>query len=167
MASGKQILLHFLNKFSLKKTNKEALAEASETIRVGFLLHGSTPKEAWQMVDTIEWGEEIEEESQEVISQGLRIKDKNISLTELFDYMTWDSDAVRPQKVGERFPELKQSEYYAATRVMALVLSSIEWSSWLSEIEQDGKIDPSELEAFLTSYKEKLKNYRNDPENYV
>ena len=39
-------------------------------------------------------------------------------------------------------------------QVMALVLSSIEWSSWLSEIEQDGKIDPSELEAFLTSYKE-------------
>ncbi len=89
MASGKQILINFLKKYSLQKTKKKDLVDVSEDIRVGFLLHGSTPKETWQIVDTIEWGEETADESDEVINQGLRIKDKNISLPELFDYMTW------------------------------------------------------------------------------
>ena len=167
MASGKQVLLHFLKKYSLQKTKKEDLTEASENIRVGFLLHGSTPKEMWQIVDTIEWGEETAHESDEVIGQGLKIKDKNISLPELFDYMTWESEHKIPKRVAKRFPELTQSEYHAATRIMGLVLSSIEWSSWLSEVENGGKLDPAELDRYLKSYKEKLGYYRKDPENYI
>lgn len=110
MASGKQVLLHFLKKNSLQKTKKEDLVDVSEDIRVGFLLHGSTPKEMWQIVDIIEWGEEIDNENNEVISQGLKIKDKSVSLTELFDNMTWESQNKIPKRVAKRFPELTQSE---------------------------------------------------------
>lgn len=167
MASGKQILIHFLNKYSLQKTKKEDLVDVSEDIRVGFLLHGSTPKEMWQIVDTIEWGEETADESDEVINQGLRIKDKNISLPELFDYMTWESEHKIPKRVAKRFPELTQSEYYAATRIMGLIFSSIEWSQQLTEIENGGKLDSEALDRYLKSYKEKLGYYREDPENYI
>ena len=167
MASGKQVLIHFLKKYSLQKTKKEDLADASEDIRVGFLLHGSTAKEMWRIVDTIEWGEETADESDEVISQGLKIKDKNISLPELFDYITWESEHKIPKRVAKRFPELTQYEYYAATRIMGLVLSSIEWSGWLSEVENGGKLDFVELDNYLKSYKEKLGYYREDPENYI
>lgn len=166
MASGKQVLLHFLKKYSLQKTKNEELDDVSENIRVGFLLHGSTPKEMWQIVDTIEWGEEIDNENNEVISQGLKIKDKSVSLTELFDNITWESENKIPKRVAKRFPELTQSEYYAATRIMGLVLSSIEWSGWLSEVENGGKLDAVELDKYLKSYKEKLEDYREDPENY-
>jgi hypothetical protein len=166
MASGKQILIHFLKKYSLHKIKKEDLVDVSEDIRVGFLLHGSTPKEMWQIVDTIEWGEETADESDEVIGQGIKIKDKNISLPELFDYMTWESEHKIPKKVAKRFPELTQSEYYAATRIMGLVLSSIEWSKQLSEVENGGKLDSVELDKYLKLYKEKLGYYREDPENY-
>lgn len=166
MASGKQILIHFLKKYSLQKIKKEDLVDVSEDIRVGFLLHGSTPKEMWQIVDTIEWGEETAEESDEVIGQGIKIKDKNISLPELFDYITWESEHKIPKKVAKRFPELTQSEYYAATRIMGLVLSSIEWSKQLSEVENGGKPDSVELDKYLKLYKEKLGYYREDPENY-
>ena len=166
MPSGKQILLNFLKKYSLQKTKKEDLVDVSEDIRVGFLLQGSTPKEMWQIVDTFEWGEETADESDEVINQGLRIKDKNISLPELFDYMTWDSEHKIPKRVAKRFPELTQSEYYAATRIMGLILSSIEWSQQVSEVENGGKLDPAELDKYLKSYKEKLGYYREDPENY-
>lgn len=166
MASGKQVLLHFLEKYSLQKTKKEDLADVSENIRIGFLLHGSTPQEAWKIVDTIEWGEETEHESNEAISQGLKIRDKSISLTELFDYISWESEHKIPKRVAKRFPELTQFEYYAATRIMALTLSSIEWSVWLSEVENGGNMDFAELDRYLKSYKEKLGYYREDPENY-
>lgn len=167
MASGKQILIHFLKKYSLQKTKKEDLAEVSENIRVGLLLHGSTPKEMWQIVDKIEWGEETADESDEVITQGLRIKDKNISLPELLDYITWKSEHKVPKRVAKRFPELTQSEYYAATRIIGLVLSSIEWSEWLSEVENGGKLDSVEINKYLKSYKEKLGYYREDSEDYI
>lgn len=167
MASGKQILIHFLKKYSLQKTKKEDLIDVSEDIRVGFLLHGSTPKEMWQIVDTIEWGEETADESDEVINQGLRIKDKNISLPELFDNMTWESEHKIPKRVAKRFPELTQSEYYAATRIMGLIFSSIEWSQQLTEVENGGKLDSVVLDRYLKSYKEKLGYYREDPENYI
>ena len=167
MASGKQILIHFLKKYSLQKTKKQDLIDVSEDIRVGFLLHGSTPKEMWQIVDTIEWGEETADESDEVINQGLRIKDKNISLPELFDNMTWESEHKIPKRVAKRFPELTQSEYYAATRIMGLIFSSIEWSQQLTEVENGGKLDSVVLDRYLKSYKEKLGYYREDPENYI
>lgn len=167
MASGKQILIHFLKKYSLQKTKKEDLIDVSEDLRVGFLLHGSTPKEMWQIVDTIEWGEETADESDEVINQGLRIKDKNISLPELFDNMTWESEHKIPKRVAKRFPELTQSEYYAATRIMGLIFSSIEWSQQLTEVENGGKLDSVVLDRYLKSYKEKLGYYREDPENYI
>lgn len=167
MASGKQVLLHFLKKYSQQRTKKEDLVDVSENIRVGLLLHGSTSKESWRIVDTIEWGEEIDEESNEILSQGLKIKDKNISLTELFEYITWESETKVPKKVAKRFPELTLSEYDVATRIMGLILSSIEWSCWLSEVENDGNMDFVELSKYLKSYKEKLGNYREDPENYV
>lgn len=167
MASGKQILIHFLKKYSLQKTKKEDLIDVSEDIRVGFLLHGSTPKEMWQIVDTIEWGEETADESDEVINQGLRIKDKNISLPELFDNMTWESEHKIPKRVAKRFPELTQSEYYAATRIMGLIFSSIEWKQQLTEVENGGKLDSVVLDRYLKSYKEKLGYYREDPENYI
>ena len=166
MASGKQILLHLLRKYSLQKTKNEDLADASEDIRVGFLLHGSTPKEMWYNVDTIEWGEEIDEDSNETISQGLKIKGKDISLTELFEYLTWDSDIKIPSKISKRFPELTQSEFYSATRIMSLILTSIEWSNWLSEVENNGEMDYVELDKYLKSYKEKLTSFREDPEKY-
>jgi len=166
MPSGKQVLLYFLKKYSLKKTKKKNLQEVSENLRVAFLLHGSTPKEMWQNVDTIEWGEEIDKDDDSIISQGLKIKDKNIPLTELFECMIWNSDKKIPKKVAKRFPNLTQSEFYSATRIMSLLLSSIEWSNWLSQVENGGKMDFKELEGYLKSYKEKLNYFREDPENY-
>ena len=166
MPSGKQVLLHFLRKFSLKKQKKEDLNEASENLRVALLLHGSTPEEMWHNVDAIEWGEELTDDKKEVIKQGLKIKNKDIPITEVFEYMTWDSDDEIPKKVADRFPELTQSEYYSATRIMSLLLSSMEWSDWLSEVENNGKMDFEELEKYLTSYKKKLKLFREAPDEF-
>lgn len=81
--------------------------------------------------------------------------------------MTWESEHKIPKRVAKRFPELTQSEYYAATRIMGLIFSSIEWSQQLTEVENGGKLDSVVLDRYLKSYKEKLGYYREDPENYI
>lgn len=166
MPSGKQILLHFLQKYSLGVQRHEKTEEISENIRVGLLMHGSTNDEMWQNVDTIEWGAKVNNQ-EEIYCQGISIKNKSIFLTDLFEHMIWDAEESIPPKVKERFPELTQSEYEAAISIISLLLSSFEWSDHLSKIEQGGKIDTETLEKHLKSYKKKMRLYRENPEAYL
>lgn len=166
MPSGKQVLLYFLQKYALKKQKKQDLKEASENLRVAFLLHGSTPKEMWHTVDSIEWGEEIADNSSKVLRQGLKIQNKDIFLDEIFEYMTWNADEKIPEEVSTKYPDLSQSEFYFATRIMSLIFSSIEWSDLFSEVEDNGELDFNKLESYLKSVRKKLNLFREDPENY-
>ena len=84
MPSGKQILLHLLEKYSLDFQEEENLSEVSENLRAAFLLHGSTPEKMWYNVENIEWGSKKDEKNQIVI-QGLKIRGKDILLSELFE----------------------------------------------------------------------------------
>lgn len=155
MPSGKQVLLHFLNKYSLALQKEEDLAEASENLRVAFLLHGSTSNAMWHHVENIEWG--TEQSDKQHIKQGLKIKNKDISLSELFEYITTEDDTI-PQQVKERFPDLLLNEYKSAMRMMSLLLKSIEHSSWLAQVENKGILDMEQLEKSLIAYKKNL-NY--------
>ncbi len=56
MPSGKQVLLHLLEKYSLHLHEEKDLSEISEDLRIAFLLHGSTPEHMWYDVENIEWG---------------------------------------------------------------------------------------------------------------
>ena len=167
MLSGKQILLHLLNKYSLQLQQKEDLEEVSESIRTGLLMHGSAPAGRWKELAMVEWGEERSEDEEEVIMQGLHVKGKNIPLSDMFEEILEDADYQMPAKVARRFPDLKQEEYEAATLVMALILSSVEWHAWTAGVENGGKMDAEALNGYLTAARKKWQLFREDPENYA
>ncbi len=165
MPSGKQVLLHFLKKYSLAFQEQDKLSEVSEDLRVAFLLHGSTPDDMWYNVDNIEWGNETDEEGK-VTSQGLKIKDKKIMLSELFEYLTWDDEKI-PNRISEEFMDLTLKEYKSAVHVIWLVLTSIEYSDWLSEVENNGKMDFEALDKYLVSYRKKMRLFRENPNDFL
>ncbi len=165
MPSGKQVLLHYLEKYSLNFQDNEDLSDVSENLRVALLLHGSTSNEMWYHVDNIEWGNEINEEDK-IIKQGLKVKDKDIMLSELFKYMTWDDEKI-PKNVSDRFSSLDIKEYKSAIHIIWLLLKSIEHSTWLSSVENNGKMDFEELQKYLVSYKKKINSFRKDPNDFL
>lgn len=165
MPSGKQVLLHFLEQYSLALQNDEDLTEVSENLRVALLLHGSTPDHMWYTVERLEWASELDEDKKEVTRQGLAIKGKKIFLSDLLYHITEDENI--PKTVKEAFPELTQEEYNSATHVMYLMLSAMDWSKYDSQVENDGKLDLEALEKFKKSYKKKLKYFRDDPKDFL
>ncbi|WP_162555868.1 hypothetical protein [Reichenbachiella versicolor] len=139
--------------------------EVSEDMRVAFLLHGSTTDEMWYNVDNIEWGTKVDE-ADSITKQGLKVKNKAIMLSELFRYMSWDDEKI-PEAVSNRFSELTLKEYKSAIEIIQLILTSIEYSTGFSSVENNGKMDFEALTKYLTSYRKKMSLFREDPEGYL
>ena len=64
MASGKQILLSILKELS-QNGSSEWNTDSSNNIRAGFLLHGSSAKYMWPLVERLSWKEITEADVQE------------------------------------------------------------------------------------------------------
>ncbi len=165
MASGKQVLLHLLEKYSLSFQEKQNLSEVSEDLRVALLLHGSTPPEMWYNVENIEWGNE-QSKKNKISIQGLKIKGKDIMLSELFEQITWDEEKI-PNRVSERFTELTIDEYKSAIHIIWLILKGIEYSDSLSQVENNGVMDFEQLDRWLVSYRKKMNLFRENPNVFL
>jgi len=162
MPSGKQVLLHLLEKYSQQLQNDEDLSEVSEDLRIALLLHGSTPPDMWFHVERMVWLTETTEISSFTSTkQGLGIKREKLFLSELFARMTESREI--PENVQSVYPELSEDEYESATHVMWLLLKSLEFSSNLNEVEDNGKLDVEQWEKWKVSYRKKLAAFREDP----
>lgn len=164
MPSGKQVLLHFLKKYSLAFQEQDDLSEVSEDMRVAFLLHGSTPPDMWHHVNNIEWGNDLDEKNK-VIGQGLKVKGKDIMLSDLFEQITWEDEKI-PNRVADRFPEITSEEYKSATHLIWLLLRGMEYSDWLSQVENNGEMDLEQLKKWQVSYRKKMDLFREDPDDF-
>lgn len=174
MPSGKQVLLHFLNKYSLALQADEDLSEVSEDLRVAFLLHGSTPPDMWTHVDNIEWGSERYDDhdvevyganKNDVYRQGLKIKGKDIMLSDLFEVITWEDEKI-PEDVAERFPDLTIGEYKSAIHIMWLLFKGLEYNATLAKVENNGQLDMEQVGRWLISYRKKMKLFREGPDDF-
>lgn len=168
MPSGKQVLLHFLEKYSLAFQEEEDLSEVSEDLRVAMLLHGSTPDEMWYNVENIEWGNKRDSED-EIATQGLKIKGKDILLSELFEeiqQIIWDNKKI-PTRVAKLFPQLTADEYKSAIHIIWLLLTAMEYSRYFSQVENGGQLDLEKVEKSLISYKRKMKLFRENPKEFL
>lgn len=165
MPSGKQVLLHLLEKYSLTLQEEGDLQNVSEDLRVAFLLHGSTSNEMWHNVDKIEWGSEYNGEGK-LTRQGLSIKGKSIMLSDLFEAITPSIKQI-PSHISKSFPGLTLDEFNSATHLMWLSLKSIEFSSGLSQVENNGTMDFNQLEKWLNSYKNKMALFRENPNGFL
>ncbi len=167
MSSGKQILLSILKDLSqnsLSKLNKES----TENVKAGFLLHGSSAKHMWPIVEKLSWKQIMQVDQQEdgdpnkLIKKGIGIKQCLIS--DLFDTL-WEENEI-PNSVMERFPSITKEEFNAGMTAIKLLLTSVEWHTTLNEIEYDGKLDEAEKNKMIDVCKRKLIEFRIDPEDY-
>jgi hypothetical protein len=55
MPSGKQILLSLLRTYSQLGVEDPAREEATDRLKAGLLLHGSTAEETWAKVERVAW----------------------------------------------------------------------------------------------------------------
>jgi hypothetical protein len=162
MPSGKQILLEVLRELSQQRIETSDLETASERIRAGLLLHGSTGGDAWEAVEDVCWSSDYNEAGQ-VVRQGLALAEEKTFLADLFEETNYP-DSI-PEHVSRRFPQLTLEKYQRATRFMWLILSSVQWFEELSSVETT-PLDPAEREQFIESYIRKLNHFRKHPEDF-
>lgn len=172
MASGKQILLSLLQEYSQKKMNGEELAEATDRIKAGLLLHGSSAHYMWGLVERFGWlnkNELIDDEERGEIEgnvecQGIGLAKSKILLSDLFSVMLNNETIL--ETVQEAYPEIDKEEYEAAIHIMNLLFAAVEWHPFFESVENNGKLDTEEKEYLINAYRRKLKEYREDPEDY-
>ena len=162
MPSGKQILLSLLSEYSQRETVSENLSNVSDRIRAGLLLHCSTAEETWFKVDKIAW---LSEDDNGVSRQGLGFEKQRVFFTDLIDELSVDERLFTIVK--EKFPELTKSDIDDAMFFIWHILSSIQFFTELSSVENDGELDPSEKEFLLENYQSKWKLFKDDPYDYL
>ena len=163
MPSGKQILLSLLQDCSQRLVEGEELEEVTDRLKAGLLLHGSTPDEMWFHAERVAWISKIEDG--EITKQGLGLKDKGIFLSDLFEYIVWNEEI--PQQVQKEIPNITQKEYTSAIHIIWCLLSSLQWFSCLSSVENAGKLDEYTAERLITSYRRKLAMFRENPDSII
>jgi hypothetical protein len=90
---------------------------------------------------------------------------ENIYLADLLNALK--SDASIPAAIKERYPDLSVRNYRAGLHVIWLLLTQLYYQDSLTEVENSGVIDKGAAEELITNYIEKLKCYREDPEDYI
>jgi hypothetical protein len=162
MPSGKQILQEVLRELSQQRTDASGLDRASERVRAGLLLHGSTGGDAWEAIDEVSWSSSLNQNG-EPTKQGLALTGEKIFLADLFEAIA-GTDSI-PEHVSREFPHLTPERYRRATHFMWLILSSVQWFEELSSVES-GPLDPAEKEQLIEGYIQKLKHFRACPEDF-
>ena len=163
MPSGKQVLLSLLNDCSQRLVEGGGVAEVTDRLRAGLLLHGSTADEMWFHAERMAWISESEEG--EMVRQGIGLKEKNIFLSDLFEYIV--SDETIPDGVKKKYPTLTQKEYNSASRIIWCLISSLGYFPQLASVEDNGNLDTVAAENLLLSYINKLKLFREDPDEII
>ena len=163
MPSGKQILLSLLQDCSQRLVEGAEIADVTDRLKAGLLLHGSTPDEMWFHAERMTWLSKVEDG--EITKQGLGLKDKDIFLSDLFNYIVWDEDI--PRKVKEEIPNITQKEYNSAIHIIGCLLSSLQWYECLSSVENAGNLDQKTSEKLIASYRKKLAAFRENPDAII
>jgi hypothetical protein len=162
MPGGKQILLEVLRELSQQRTDASDLGEASERVGAGLLLHGSTGGAAWEAVDDFSWSSSLNQDG-EPTKQGLALTGEKVFLADLFEAVA-GTDSV-PEHVSREFPHLTPERYRRATHFMWLILSSAQWFEEFSSVES-GPLDLAEKEQLIEGYIQKLRHFRECPEDF-
>jgi len=163
MASGKQILLHLIQKFSQKRSDPKSLRDVSEDIRFGFLVHGSTAPDSWFDAERIAWISDTDEN--EYVRQGIGLRGSKYFLSDIVHELTCPDEI--PAHIAEKFPDLTTEEYHSISRMIFLITIACEYHSSLESVENGGAINLEELERFRRSYHQKMKNFREAPSEYL
>lgn len=166
MPSGKQVLLNLLQSYSQQAVNESDLDEASENLRVAFLLHGSTAGDMWFHVERIAW-QSAYDESNKLLRQGLAIGEEPTFLSDALIRIL--DKAAEDPGYRKEFDELNDYEYATTLHLLKLLSTAVDFNASLNTVEIDSHSSEYQqsLEKSLTAYKTKLKNFRSNPKEFL
>lgn len=158
MPSGKQILLSLLRTCSQLGVDPKSQSEATERLKAGLLLHGSTADETWAKVERVAWlrTERV---------QGLGLARTGTPVLAILEALV--GEEVMPERVAQKFPEISQQDYEAAVFVLWALVSQVSFFEELKSVENGGDLDVAASERQIDSYRPKLAAYREDPDEFV
>ncbi|WP_041598735.1 hypothetical protein [Hahella chejuensis] len=135
--SGKQILLKILYELSTKLIDKEELPAATDRIRAGLLLHGSTSETNFDLVSKLHWSSS--EKDGEVVRQGLAALNGNVFVSDILESI-WCNDKVKSLILDE-YPSLTEGDYEACLFSIWAMTSSSQMFSYLRSVETQDDIN--------------------------
>lgn len=151
--SGKQVLNCILNELSTRLTPEDKLSEASDRLRAGLLLHGSTSDDAYEAVSRLAWASSQADDG-DINRQGIAVANGNVFISDLFESII--EVPHLKQEILKQYPNLNPDDYEAGILAIWLVLSSVQTFTNLLPIE----IDNLSIDADLW-VESMMKHYRN------
>ncbi|EDN71945.1 hypothetical protein BGS_1354 [Beggiatoa sp. SS] len=122
--SGKQVVNKILYALSTKLINNKELSLATQKLRAGLLLHGSTSEENFELVSKLVWSSSHHDDTGKVWRQGIALKNGNIFVSDIFE--TIIENETLKESVMKEYPELSSMDYDAAMFAIWLVISSVQ-----------------------------------------
>lgn len=163
MPSGKQVLIHLIEKHSQNESSEQDLHEISENFRIALLLHGSTSTDMWFNFERLAWHSKTDESG--TLRQGLGLRGKEIFLLDIFEDI-FHNDRIL-EAINSELSHLTEDELEDSVHTILLLLWATEFCSQLNQVENGGVLDHNQLKKWYKSYREKLANFRLDPGEFL
>ncbi len=128
--SGKQVLLRILQELSTQQLNDDGLKSATDRLRAGLLLHGSTADETFEDVSRLHWASDRAEG--EVWRQGIATTGGVFVadvLETMFEMPQLDEHLMK------HHPALSPADCDAARHALWLVVSAVQMFTQLNAVE--------------------------------
>lgn len=136
--SGKQVLLRILTELSTRITPEVDMQRATQRLRAGLLLHGSTADESYEHSSQIAWTSRRDSEGNLEL-QGIAVGDGSVFLTELYDAV-FSMNGLKDH-VLKTHPDLGSKGFDAFEWVMWLLVSALQMLPELAAIEAVDELD--------------------------
>ncbi|HEY6530422.1 MAG TPA: hypothetical protein VIZ65_17170 [Cellvibrionaceae bacterium] len=148
--SGKQILLKILTGLSTQLTADAELESATDKLRAGLLLHGSTSDENYQCVKNLQWANSYDED-QVIWRQGIATTDGQVFISDLVESLM-DVPNLHDSMLAEH-PNLTKEGLEAGLQAVWLIVSAVQMYSQLLEVEiADANIDVEKRVAVMMKH---------------
>ncbi len=138
------------------------LPDATERLRTGLLLHGSTAHESFESANRLTWGSS-KEESGEVWRQGIALQKNNYFISDIFESMI-EHPELKKMILAE-YSNMDDEDYEASIWAMWLVISSVQMFEQLLSVEVADEQEIN-LDEWVASYSRHMKGYLEEKEKF-
>lgn len=139
--SGKQVLLRILEELSTRVTPEADMDRATQRLRAGLLLHGSTADESYERSSEVAWASQRDSDGA-LLQQGMAVGDNKIFLTQLYDAV-FSMNGLK-EHVLKQHPKLSPEGFEAFEWLMWLLVSAVQMYPELVSIEGVDELDVDE-----------------------
>lgn len=130
--SGKQVLLKILSDLSTQCLPETALARATQTLRAGLLLHGSTSDDNFAAVGAVQWASDADADGKPW-RQGIATTDETVFLADIVESLE-DVPGLHAHLMALH-PGLTPAGLQAALHTLWLIVTATQMFSQLRSVE--------------------------------